>query len=123
MATHLAYDGARLRVLYTVLRNGTSPAKEFYDSLHPVDQARLMALFVHLGEQGQIFNKEHFKKVEGSEFFEFKRHQIRILCRFLPKGRLVLVHGFRKKKDRIPPSELEKASRIFSDWIIGEEQR
>ena len=122
MATLLAYAGVRLRVLYAVLPDGSCPAKEFYDSLEPTEQARLMALFQLIGEEARISNQEHFKRVEGTDYFEFKKHQIRILCRFQPNGRLLLVYGFRKKRDRIPPSELDKADRIFAVWKKGEQQ-
>ncbi len=75
-----------------------------------------MVLFERMGEQGQIRNREQFKKVEDTEYFEFKKFQIRILCRFQPGRRLILVHGFRKKKDRISRAAIEKADRIFAEY-------
>lgn len=78
----------------------------------------MLRLFNKLGEQGWIANKEHFKKIEGTEFFEFKNFQIRMPCYFLPGNLVVITHGFRKKGERIPPSEIDRAARIKEEDIV-----
>jgi hypothetical protein len=113
----IAHPGSKLWIEYAVCVNGTCPAKEFFDSLDAPERRKMMALFRQMGDEGKIWNRRRFKKVEGTDFFEFKESQIRILCRFLPGGLLVLVHGFRKKGERIRPSEIEKAERILTEHL------
>ena len=111
----IAYRGKKFVIEYGICTNGSAPAKEFFDSLSERDQAKLMALFVRMGEEGVIRNEEKFKRVEGTECFAFKSFQIRMICRFQPGGRLILLCGLWKKKDRYPPTEIERAKRIFEE--------
>ena len=111
----IAYRGKKFVIEYGICTNGSAPAKEFFDSLSERDQAKLMALFVRMGEEGVIRNEEKFKRIEGAEYFAFKSFQIRMICRFQPSGRLILLCGFRKKKDRYPPTEIARVMRIFEE--------
>lgn len=111
-AKSIAYQGSRLTIEYAVLPDGKMPAKTFVEGLTHSYQARVLVLFQRLGDHGVIKNPEHFKKVVGSDFFEFKRHQVRILAFSLPGRRFILTHGFRKKKDKIDKAELSRAARI-----------
>ena len=118
MEGFVAYRGAKFRIVYAVRSNGSCPAREFYDSLPESDRAKIMALFVRMGDHGQIRNEEKFKHVEGP-YYAFKSFQIRILCRFQPGGRLLLLHGLHKKKDRYNPMDIETAERIFAEHSRG----
>jgi hypothetical protein len=119
MQRPLARGGPAKTVVYAVCASGTSPGFEFYrDRLNDTEKAQMLRLFNKLGEQGWIANKEHFKKIEGTEFFEFKNFQIRMPCYFLPGNLVVITHGFRKKGERIPPSEIDRAARIKEEDIV-----
>jgi mRNA-degrading endonuclease RelE of RelBE toxin-antitoxin system len=110
-----AYRGTRFCIEYAVRANGRCPAREFHESLPTPDQAKILALLVRMGDHGQIFNKEKFKKIEGTRLYEFKSFQVRIICSFQPKRRLVLLHGVIKKKDRYDRSDIETAERILAE--------
>lgn len=114
MARPEAYPGANFRIVYAVCASG-SPAKEFFDALDPKIQRKFAVSFKKLGDEGKLFNKEHFKAVEGTEFYEFKQHRYRIMCRFLPNRILLLTNGFEKKKERIDRDELRRADRIYQE--------
>ncbi len=101
-------------IAYAVDDNGRSPGKQFFDALPVEDKAKLMRLFALLGDQGKINNPEKFRKLEG-DLFEFKSFQIRMPCRFLPSGLVLISHGFLKKRDRTPRKEIERAKRIFEE--------
>jgi len=108
----IAYAGAQRRVVFAVCADGSSPAAQFFDRLGSADKAKMLKLYQYLADHGWITNPEKFKKIAGTDFFEFKSFQVRMPCFFAP-GRLVIVtHGFLKKGDRIPPQELERARRI-----------
>ncbi len=111
----VAYAGEKHVIMFARCADLSSPAEEFFDSLSTGEQAKVMKLFEYLGNHGRIKNPEKFKKIEGTEFFEFKSHQIRMPCYFLADHRVVVTHGFRKKGDRIPPAHLERARRIRNE--------
>ena len=85
----VAYRGKSFVIEYAICANGSCPAKELFDSLLERDQAKLMALFVRMGDEGVIRNEEKFKRIEGTEYFAFKSFQIRVICRFQPGRRLI----------------------------------
>ena len=108
----IAYKGERFTVVYAVCLDQKRPGEEFYDGLDDHDKAKLNKLFQHLGDHGKISNHEKFKKIEGTDFFEFKSFQIRMPCFYRPNGLVIITHGFRKKGDKIPSAEIKRAERI-----------
>jgi phage-related protein len=113
----LAYRGRCLIIEFALLPDEQMPAKEFIEGLSPGDQAKILALIERLGEYREIRNREKFKKIERTDFFEFKLFQVRVIGFFLQGRRFVLTHGFRKKQDNIPKSELERAYRIKEQCV------
>ena len=101
-------------IVYAVDKNGRSPGKEFFESLDPKEQAKLLRLYSLLGNDGWIANKEKFRQLQEG-CYEFKSFQIRMPCFFLPDGVVLITHGFRKKRDRTPRQEIERAKRIFEE--------
>ena len=90
-------------------------AKQFFDSLDERDQAKLQTLFDMMASQGKIVNREKFKQINGA-LYEFKAGQLRMPCFFDSKNRIVITHGFRKKADDIPPSEIRRAEGVRRDY-------
>jgi phage-related protein len=125
MPEGLAYAGRRLRIEFAILRDGSIPGLEFLVGLDARWQAQMHVLFQRLGDEGRISNTEKFKRIEGTEFFEFKAHQIRMPCYYRPDGRVVITHGFVKKGDRIRKGELERARNIKSAYeeILEKQQQ
>jgi len=112
MGRPVAYRGSRFTIVYAVRLNQTSPGEEFYDALGDTDKAKLNKLFEVLGDHGKIVNEEKFKRIDDTKFFEFKSFQIRLPCFFAPGGLVVITHGFSKKKDKTPKSEIARAEMI-----------
>jgi hypothetical protein len=119
MGRLIAYSGCALTVAFAVCQNGESPGEEFYDGLDEKDQAKMLKLFVRMGDVGRIANRENFKKIEN-DLWEFKNHQIRMPCFFRPGKILVVTHGFIKKGDAIPRPQIERAYRIQQEDIANE---
>jgi phage-related protein len=115
MTDNIAYRGSKLTVEFAKLTNGSIPGLEFLVALEDRWQARLRALFEPLGEFGRITNQEQFRKVRD-EFWEFKCFQVRMLCYFRPGGRVVVTHGFTKKRGDTPRSELLRARNIKTQY-------
>ena len=114
MGRPIAYRGRRFTIAYAVERNGRSPGQAFFDKLSLQDRAKLMRLFALLGDEGKITNPEKFGDL-GEGFREFKSFQIRMPCRFIAGGIVLVTHGFVKKKDKTPKEEINRAKRIFQE--------
>lgn len=112
-------------VVCAVCSNGSIPAEGFLRELKDnkkgsPDRAKMFALFKRMADVGTIRNKQQFKRVEG-KIYEFKRHQVRVGC-FQIGNSWVLTHGFIKKKDKWPRTEIDRAERIMKDHL-SQQQR
>lgn len=113
---HIAYKGSLRTIEYAVLRNGDMPAMNFFCSLTDNEQEKVIVLFRKYGEQGKISNEEQFKNLEDG-LWEFKRFKIRFICFFHIGGRVILTHGFIKKRDKTPREEIERAKRFRAEFL------
>jgi hypothetical protein len=102
-------------VEYVVRRNDCALAADFVAGLDLSDGAKLASLFRLMANTGSIRNYQKFKKVSGA-IFEFKSFQLRIGC-FQVGRRWLLTHGFTKKQDRWPKSELDRANEIRDEYL------
>lgn len=120
MARPPEFEGTHYTIQCLDLGDGTCPAGDFLDSLDGSDRRKLDVLFERLGNTGKIWNKEKFKKLEGSDkIWEFKSFQIRIPCFFGPNKKVILAFGLRKKKDKYNADEIQRAER-YRDWYLGQ---
>ena len=108
---------------YAIRANGSMPAKEFIEGLSEPDQAKILVLFRRMAEKGDLPNREQFKLVKG-KIFEFKKQQIRVFC-FRKEERWLLTNGYKKKRDKLDRSEIDRAQRIMQEHLEREarEQR
>jgi phage-related protein len=102
-------------VVWAISSDGQCLAKEFFKSLEERERAKLQTLFDMMASQGKIVNREKFKQIDGA-LYEFKASQLRMPCFFDSKNRIVITHGFRKKADDIPPSEIRRAEGVRCDY-------
>lgn len=106
--------GARADVLIYVDDRGNAPAHEFIEDLPQSDQKKVICLLQEFADRGEIRNREKFRHEEGP-IFAFKSFRVRLLCFYYAnpyKRILVLTHGLSKKRNELPPAELERAHRI-----------
>lgn len=117
MQTKCEFQGTYLGIHVMVLDDGSSPVQDFLNGLEAGERRRVDALFDLLGSNGQIRNKEQFKKIESSNLFEFKRFQIRLICFFTSDKKVVICHALRKKKDKHSQSDLDYAERMRKKFL------
>ncbi len=91
-------------------------ALEYINALQPSDQDRIESLLERTVDHGLPHNEEKFKKLEG-KLFEFKSHQDRLLCFFHGRGVLIVTHGYRKKQDKAPRSEIKRAKALRAAYL------
>lgn len=104
------------RIAFARDREGAYPAEEFFDQLPIADKVKLDQLFRILGDHGKHSNPEKFGDL-GDGLYEFKSFKIRMPFAYAEyeRGLILITHGFRKKKDKAPPSEIARARRILKE--------
>ncbi|MGB7984157.1 MAG: type II toxin-antitoxin system RelE/ParE family toxin [Terracidiphilus sp.] len=114
----VAYPGTTYRIAFARDHSGVSPAEAFYDGLPLDEKAQLLKLFQILGDEtrGVPRNPKKFGVLDH-ELYEFKSFQIRMPFAYAKgdRGLVLISHGFRKKKDKTPPSEIAKAKKILQE--------
>lgn len=114
----IVHRGRMLKVAFARNRLGASPAEEFFDGLSVIEKSQLLKLFEILcnDSHGEPRNPKKFGVLDDG-LYEFKSFQIRMPFAYShgERGLVLITHGFRKKKDKTPPSEIAKAKRILQE--------
>ena len=98
-------------LLYQTLQ-GDSPVKEFIDSLELKTQAKVYDAINLLRNFGIRLGPPHVKKVTGTEIWELRilgADNIRVFYIAITGKTFLILHGFKKKKDKTPPKEIRIA--------------
>ncbi len=116
MDTAIIYKGRQYDI-YAVTHGDRSRVVEFIDNLQKKDQEKVVALLRKSADHGLPANPERFHKLKGVDISEFKSFQVRLLC-FRDKDRLIiLTHGFIKKGNSTPKSEIERAVNMRKQYF------
>ncbi len=110
--------GRRCRVICAKQLNCREPVADFLRKLRKTDKeklAKIVAKFKKLADAGEIHNELQFKHIKD-HIWEVKIGQFRFPC-FRYKNDWIVTHGFKKKQDKWPPGELERANRIRRECI------
>lgn len=89
---------------------------EFIEGLEQKDQKKVFVLLRRVADHGLPHNEEKYHKLKGVDICEFKSFQVRLLF-FRDGARIILTHGFIKKGDSTPKSEIERAVNIQKQYF------
>jgi len=106
------------KVFYYEGRDGRSPGEEFYDSLDIKTRAKVAKWIEKLELEGPDLPRPYADKVRGKirELrVRFGKVRYRFLYFFEGKN-IIITHGFKKKTDKIPETELNRAEAIRKDF-------
>jgi phage-related protein len=100
---------------------GKCPIQDFLDSL-PGKVAQKVTWVLSLLEDLDVVPSSYFKKLIGTEEIwecriQFGSNAYRIFCFFVDNSVVVLTHGFTKKSQKTPKSEIEKAEAYRRDFL------
>ena len=70
-----------------------------------------------MGEAGEIKDKTKFM-YEGDKIYAFKPQPDRFLCFFFSDKKIILTNAFRKKQQKLPENEKNKALKSKNDYVI-----
>jgi len=104
------------RISFATRSDGSQPARRGWHKLTRKAQEAFDKLFEQTCLHGPIKDGQKFKRLSG-DVWEFKsnQHKRRITCYFSPDGVLYLLHVFKKKEDKTPKSEVNKAQTIMAE--------
>lgn len=103
---------------------GNSPVGEFLESLDQKTQARFIWSIEQLRVRNVQATEPLVKHIEG-KLWELRRASsgniYRVMYFFFTERKIVLVHGFQKKTQKTPRSEIAIAEQRMTDFIKREE--
>ncbi|MCF8002396.1 MAG: type II toxin-antitoxin system RelE/ParE family toxin [Halanaerobiales bacterium] len=99
--------------------NHKSPVVEFIQQQSPKEQAKILREIDLLEEFGLFLGMPHIKKLkEYNDLWELRiKHSSNIFRIFFlnyQEGVFILLHGFQKKSNHTPQSEVNKALKILN---------
>lgn len=98
--------------------SGDYPVQEFIDSLEIKAQSKVKDTIKLLQEFGIQLGLPHVKKITGTQLWELRivgSDSARVLYVAMTGKTFVLLHGFKKKKDKTPPKEIKIAEDRLAD--------
>jgi hypothetical protein len=98
--------------------------REFLEELErnqPPEYRRVVALLLAVASNGPPRNIQKYRAISGvsGQLAELKGHQARIMCFFDGPRRIVLTHGFLKKRAR-EPDEIQRAVRLRDAYQLAQ---
>ncbi|MCR4556967.1 MAG: type II toxin-antitoxin system RelE/ParE family toxin [Saccharofermentans sp.] len=110
-----------MQVVFYMNAKGEEPAIDFLESLDPKMKAK-MTRIIHLLQVNGNKLREPYTKYLRDGIFELRakegRDISRVLYFYVTGNKAVLTHGFVKKTNRTPPSEIERAIKYRDDYSI-----
>ncbi len=106
--------------------SGEKPAWEFIESFDEKTQAKLLRGITLLENNGPELRRPHSAKIDD-KIFELRVQEgnniFRVLYFFYIGKRIVMTHGFVKKTQKTPHSEIERAKFYMNDYLRREAKR
>jgi len=108
-------------ILYTTER-GENPVGDFIKSLSKKEEAKVLREVDLLQQKGIYLNFPHSSDIDGYKGLrelriKFSSNNIRIIYFLHIKNTFVLLHGFRKKTQKLPKKELKIAIARMNDYL------
>ena len=107
------------KIIYYQDTKGRKYVKEFISSFDEKTQGKILARIEFLGRHWYELRRPIVDKVDKDLYelrVEFAWNNVRIIYAYMFKSYIVLLHGFRKKTDRIPENDKSKARKRMVDF-------
>ncbi|MCP3680018.1 MAG: type II toxin-antitoxin system RelE/ParE family toxin [Gammaproteobacteria bacterium] len=111
---YVDYEGDSFTIEWYYDNRNCSAAWEHYNSLDANGRIKVLKLFKRMGDHGEIRDVTKFM-TEGDKIYAFKPQPDRFLCFFHQGDKIIVTNGFRKKQQKLPKREKERAMRIRDD--------
>ena len=107
------------RILYYIAENGHCPVQEFIDSRSERDQAKTFSWLAQLETDGPSLPRPYADFLDSGIHelrLTLSGDQVRILYFFCFRDFIVLTHGFVKRTQRVPVTEIRLARKYREDF-------
>jgi len=104
----------KVDVFYFVNPKGKCPVEDDFlndpKRVSKTQKAKLVALIRRYAVEGELKGEKRFRRLKGKvrDFYEFKAHEHRLYFFKEKKDRIIITHGFVKKKDELRPEEEDR---------------
>lgn len=112
---YIAYKGPLFSIEWYFSETGESTALTYYKSLEADQRKKFLFLLKRMGDFGKISDKTKFH-YEGDQIYAFKPQPERFLCFFIQERKIIITNGFRKKQQKLPKNEKERALMYKEDY-------
>jgi Phage-related protein len=108
-----------VEVIYYEDKNGQFPVIEFIAEQDETTQAKILRSIDLLRDLGLKLRGPHNKKLENTPFWELRIQLGNNIYRIIfgVKGKAILLHGFQKKSQKTPPSEIRMAAARWEVYL------
>jgi len=110
----------RVEVEFYDLPDGTYPAEEFLESLDIKMQAKMVRTIKMFEENGTDLQKPYSEYLRDG-IIELRAkvgsNISRVMYFFFDGGKAILTHGFIKKTQKTPPSEIDRAVKYKNEYF------
>ena len=100
------------------------PVREYLDALQPGPKARILRNLQLLAEFGPDLGWPYISKVRG-KLWELRTtyggKQYRMLFALIPASRIIVLHGFQKKTQKLPDREIALAEKRLLAFLQDEQ--
>lgn len=122
MMASVAILGQGQWTLMCIVRNGHPLAIDYLETLAETDAAKVAAFLQRTTQIGPLRYSDEKSKKLTDQLFELKpTSQVRLLYFFDGPRRIVITHGFTKKRGKTPPREIDRALELRGAYM--EERR
>ncbi len=107
------------KIKYYSPLTGTSPIYEFIESLPPKAISKVYNTFQLLTEFGLTIREPHVKKLTGTPLWEIRilgEDNLRIFYVTVKESTFLLLHAFKKKKQKTPIKEIKIALSRLAEY-------
>jgi phage-related protein len=100
---------------------GEKPIEDFFDSLEIKARLKIKRAIELLEAFGLEGGYPHIKKIRGSDLWEYRilgSDSLRILYVSVTKKTFLILHGFKKKKQKTPTKEIKVAEVRLQEYLM-----
>lgn len=107
------------QVVYFINNEGDNPVSEFLDTLLDNQQAKILRILHNIKEYGLSSVIPHVRKLSGTLLWEIRilgQDNIRVIYVVPGELKVLVLHGFVKKKQKTPAKEIGIAFNRYKQW-------
>lgn len=113
---YLIIESRKYAIEWYYNKNHKSDVLEYFESLGVSEQMDALVLFETMAKEGKILNTTKFN-FEGDQIYAFKPGQERFICFFCHDKKIIVTNAYRKKTQKMPAKEKDKAKKRRKDYL------